>query len=95
MPITIQDVEKVARLAKLEFSAEEKQKFVQQLGQIVGYVEKLKELDTEDVEPTSQVIELENALREDRAETWLTQDEALTNAPKQKQGYFSVPKVIG
>lgn len=94
MSITIQDVEKVMRLAKLEFSQEEKEKFVKQLDQIVAYVEKLEELDTENVEPTSHVVELKNVLREDDMAAWLSQDEALANAPKKKQGYFSVPKVI-
>ena len=95
MPITIEDVDKVASLAKLCFSPEEKQKLTQQLAEIVAYVEKLKELDTEDVPPTSHVIELKNVMREDVVEPWLTQEEALANAPAKKHGYFSVPKVIG
>ncbi len=95
MPITIEDVEKVAALAKLEFSEAEKAKIAEQLDQIVGYVEKLQELDTEDVPPTTHVIDLVNVLRDDRVEPWLTQEEALRNAPAHKHGYFSVPKVIG
>ncbi|MFQ6113435.1 MAG: Asp-tRNA(Asn)/Glu-tRNA(Gln) amidotransferase subunit GatC [bacterium] len=95
MSITIQDVEKIAALAKLEFSSEEKQKLAKQLDQIVAYVEKLNELDTESVPPTSHVIDLKNVLREDKVEEWLTQEEALRNAPAKKHGYFSVPKVIG
>ncbi|MFQ5823634.1 MAG: Asp-tRNA(Asn)/Glu-tRNA(Gln) amidotransferase subunit GatC [bacterium] len=95
MPITIQEVDKIAALAKLEFSSEEKQKLTKQLDQIVVYVEKLNQLDTEDVKPTSHVIDLKNVLREDKVEEWLTQEEALKNAPAKKNGYFSVPKVIG
>ena len=95
MAITIHDVEKVAQLAKLTFTEEEKQRFTEQLAQIVAYVEKLGELDLDDVEPTSHVIELTNVMREDRVEPWLTQEEALMNAPARKLGFFSVPKVIG
>lgn len=95
MSITIEDVEKVAALAKLEFTTEEKQKLAKQLDQIVAYVEKLNELDIENVKPTSHVIELKNVLRKDNVEEWLSQEEALQNAPAKKNGYFSVPKVIG
>lgn len=95
MPISIDDVEKVATLAKLQFTSEEKQKLAKQLDQIVAYVEKLNELNTENVKPTSHVINLKNVLREDKVEAWLSQEEALQNAPAKKNGYFSVPKVIG
>ena len=95
MSITIEDVEKVAALSKLQFTSEEKQKLTKQLNQIVAYVEKLNELDTEEVMPTSHVIELNNVLREDKVEVWLTQEAALQNAPAKEKGYFSVPKVIG
>lgn len=93
--MTFKDVEKLAGLAKFEFTLEKKKKLAKQLDQIVSYVEKLNELDTENVEPSSHVIDLKNVLREDKVEDWLGQEEALANAPKQKQGYFSVPKVIG
>jgi aspartyl-tRNA(Asn)/glutamyl-tRNA(Gln) amidotransferase subunit C len=65
------------------------------LDAIVGYVEQLKELDVENVPATSHVLELNNVFREDKAGPWLTPEEALQNAPAQKMGYFSVPKVIG
>jgi len=95
MSVTIQDVEHIARLAKLSFTDEEKQKFVSQFNQILDYMEKLNELDTVDVEPTYNVLDLQNVMRKDNVKTWLTQDEALANAPKKKHGFFSVPKVIG
>lgn len=94
MSITIKDVEKVAQLARLEFSADEKEKLMNHLEQIVSYVEKLNELDTEGVEPTKRVVEMPHVLREDKIKDGLTQEDAVTNAPKSKQGYFSVPKVI-
>ncbi len=95
MPIKIEDVEKVASLAKLEFPFEEKQKLAKELDQIVAYVERLNELDTKAVEPTSHIIDLKNIFREDKVQNWFEQEQALANAPQKKQGYFSVPKVIG
>lgn len=95
MSVSIEEVEKIARLAKLEFSQDEKKKFVEQFNQILQYVDKLNELDTTDVEPTAHVLELKNVTRSDEAKQWFTQFEALKNAPKQKAGHFSVPKVIG
>jgi aspartyl-tRNA(Asn)/glutamyl-tRNA(Gln) amidotransferase subunit C len=89
------DVETIARLAKLSFEEEEKKKFIVQFNQILQYIAKLDELDTENVKPTSHVLQLKNVTREDTNESWLTQEAALKNAPKQKAGYFSVPKVIG
>jgi len=95
MSVTVQDVENIARLAKLSFSGEEKEKFMDQFNQILQYMEKLNELDTENVEPTYNVLELSNVMRQDKVKTWLTQEEALANAPKSNHGFFSVPKVIG
>jgi aspartyl-tRNA(Asn)/glutamyl-tRNA(Gln) amidotransferase subunit C len=95
MAINVEDVEKVAKLAKLEFDSEEKKLIARQLDQIVAYVEKLNELDTSQVEPTSHVLDLKNVFRKDEVIDWITCDEALMNAPARNRNYFSVPKVIG
>lgn len=95
MSVTVKDVEYIARLAKLSFSDEEKQIFVQQFNQILSYVEKLNELETQDIKPTSNPLNLTNVMRDDTVKPGLEQDEALANAPRSKHGYFSVPKVIG
>ena len=95
MAVTLNDVEHIARLARLEFSAEEKQKFTHQLNQILAYVEKLNELDTTNVEPLSHVVDIRNRLREDVAEKGLSPEEALKNAPAKTDKFFKVPKVIG
>lgn len=95
MPITIEEVERIARLAKLSFTHEEKRRIARDLARIVEYVEKISELNLEDVPATSHVIELTNVMRDDRVEPGLTQEEALMNAPAKKLGFFSVPKVIG
>jgi len=94
MPITIKDVEYVAGLAKLELSEAEKRKFAKELDKIIKYIDQLKEVDTENIPPTSHIIPMENVLRENKVEISLSQDEALTNAPDKKDEYFKVPKVI-
>ncbi len=95
MSVTIQQVENIARLAKLSFSEDEKEKFVEQFNQILAYMDKLNELDTSDVEPTFNSLALSNVMRKDEVKKWLSQDEALSNAPHSNHGFFSVPKVIG
>ena len=94
MVIKKSDIEKFAKLAKLEFSETEKEKLTHQLSEILSYVKKLSELDLENVKPTSHVLDIKNVLREDKVEPWLTQEDALYNAPATKLGFFSVPKVI-
>ena len=94
MAITKAEVEKIAKLAKLKFSEIEKEKLTEELARIIAYVEKLNELDLENVTPTSHVLNLKNVMRDDEASSWLTQEEALKNAPARHGGFFSVPKVI-
>lgn len=94
MAITIEEVEKISKLAKLTFTDEEKAKFTQQLSQMIAYVEKLNELDTENVPPTYHVVEMNNVFREDVVKPSMPQEKVLANAPAKKGGYFSVPKVI-
>ncbi|MDP8214872.1 MAG: Asp-tRNA(Asn)/Glu-tRNA(Gln) amidotransferase subunit GatC [Candidatus Euphemobacter frigidus] len=92
--ITLSDVEKVARLARLGISPKDKENFERQLNNILLYMEKLDELDTGDCEPLAHVLPLKNVLREDRVREGLGQDEALKNAPEKKDGFFIVPPVI-
>jgi len=94
MSVTIQDVEHVAKLARLEFTPPEMEKFTHQLNQILAYMDKLNELDTTNVEPLSQVIELQNALRDDIVKPSLPVEEVLKNAPAKTDKFFKVPKVI-
>ena len=92
--ITVKNVEKIAGLANLRFTDEEKEKFRGQLEQMVSYVEKLNELDTTGIEPTFAVQHGGTALREDKAKPSLARDEVLKNAPSKAHGFFRVPKVI-
>lgn len=94
MKISKEDVLKVAELARLEFGDEELDKFTEQMGDILTYIERLNELDTENVEPTSHVLDIPTPLREDVVEDWLTPGEALDNAPEEEDGFFVVPRVI-
>ncbi|HET7628209.1 MAG TPA: Asp-tRNA(Asn)/Glu-tRNA(Gln) amidotransferase subunit GatC [Bacillales bacterium] len=89
-----QDVEHVAHLARLSFGEEELERFTKQLDDIIEFAEQLNELDTENVEPTTHVLELSNILREDESRVWLTREEALKNAPDQQDGQVKVPSVL-
>ncbi len=88
------DIEKVARLARLELSEEEKETFANQLEQILTYMEQLNRIDTTGVEPTSHAIPIQNAFREDEARPSFRRDEVLGIAPEQEAGHFKVPRII-
>ena len=92
--ITRQDVEHVAELARLDLTAEEKDQFIAQLNNILTYIEKLGELDTTDVEPTSHVIPMANVFRDDAVQPSLERDLALQNAPQESHFFFKVPRII-
>jgi aspartyl-tRNA(Asn)/glutamyl-tRNA(Gln) amidotransferase subunit C len=95
MSVTVADVEYIAKLARLEFTEAEKEKFTGQLNSILAYVEQLNRLDTSQVEPLSHVIELANVFRDDVVKPGLSTEEALMNAPAKTEKFFRVPKVIG
>ena len=88
------DVEHIAHLARLRLTEEEKAKFGAQINSILTYVEKLNELDTTGVEPTSHVLALSDVMREDKVRACLSQDEALMNAPERSGDLYRVPKII-
>jgi len=94
MKITLQEVEHVARLARLALSEEEKEQMRSQLDRILGYIEKLSQLDTTGVEPTSHVIPVTNVFRDDALLPSLSREEALANGPDRQEGFFRVPRII-
>jgi aspartyl-tRNA(Asn)/glutamyl-tRNA(Gln) amidotransferase subunit C len=94
MKITKQEVEHVARLARLELSEQDKEKLTDQLSNILTYVEQLNELDTTGVAPTSHVLDISNVMRGDTPEESLPQERALANAPDKAAGHYKVPKII-
>jgi aspartyl-tRNA(Asn)/glutamyl-tRNA(Gln) amidotransferase subunit C len=94
MAITPEQVKHVAKLARLAIDPVETKKFARQLDAILGYIDKLNEVDTKEVTPTSHAIALTNAFRDDAVHIHLNREKALDNAPAQDGGCFVVPKVI-
>lgn len=94
MKMTVADIEYVARLARLELSPGEKEIFAGQMATILGYVEKLKGVDTEGITPTSHAVPMENAFRADSVRPSIGLEKALANAPEIAGTFFAVPKVI-
>lgn len=88
------DVEHIAQLARLALTDSEREKFATQLTSILSYVEKLKELDTSGIEPTSHVVTIGNVMREDKVSPSLAKDVALMNAPDKTGDFYRVPKII-
>ena len=88
------DVKYVAHLARLHLTPDEEKKLGAQLGDILGYIEKLKKLDVTNVDPTAHPVPLVNVTRPDEVRPSLPQEEALRNAPKQDRGLFIVPKIV-
>ncbi len=94
MKITPEEVKHIAHLARLSLDQEELELYTGQLNDILDYMEKLKEVDTRDVEPSYNTLNITNSLREDISEKGLEKEEALKNALQRDGGYFTVPKVI-
>ena len=94
MSVTKDEVKHIAKLAKLEFSEDEMGKLTHDLNEILEYVEKLNELDTDNVEPLSHPIEGSNVFRKDELRGSVDTEQALKNAPNATHEYFKVPKVI-
>ena len=94
MKVDQQAVEYVAMLARIEISAEEREGYAESLSSILAFFDRLKGVDTEGVPPTSHVLDLANALREDRCVPSLDVDEALQNAPDRAGRFYRVPKIM-
>ncbi len=88
------EIDHVALLARLELKDEEKELFSKQVGSIIEYVDKLNELDIDDVDPTAHVLPIKNVFREDELRDSLPREKALQNAPRESDGFYRVPKII-
>jgi aspartyl-tRNA(Asn)/glutamyl-tRNA(Gln) amidotransferase subunit C len=88
------NIKYVAHLARLKLTPAEEQKLGAQLGNILGYIEKLKEVDVTGVEPTAHAFPMVNVFRTDETRPSLANEDALLNAPKKANGLFVVPKVV-
>ena len=88
------DIKYVANLARLKLTQEEEQKLGSQLGNILGYIEKLKEVNVDKIEPTAHAFPLINVFRQDEVRPSLPHEDALRNAPSKSGGLFVVPKIV-
>jgi aspartyl-tRNA(Asn)/glutamyl-tRNA(Gln) amidotransferase subunit C len=88
------DVKYVAHLARIALTPEEQEKFGAQLSNILGYIEKLNQLDVSQIEPTAHAVPLVNVFRPDEVRPSLPNEEALRNAPASANGLFMVPKIV-
>ena len=88
------DVQHVAQLARLNLSEQEIAHFQEQLSHVLEYVERLKQVDVSDVEPTAHAMPVVNVFRADEPRDWFDEATALKNAPRQAAGLFSVVKVV-
>jgi len=94
MQISKEEVERVAKLARLEITEAETEAFSKQLSSILTHIDTLKSLKTEGVEPTATVLGQTNVFREDKSRASLPVEKALANAPESEAGHFVVPKII-
>jgi aspartyl-tRNA(Asn)/glutamyl-tRNA(Gln) amidotransferase subunit C len=94
MKIDQETLQKIAHLARLNFDAQTGEKMSADLSQVLDWVAQLQEIDTQNVAPLTSMSSEINVLREDQVGVQLTQEQALKNAPKQENGFFSVPKVM-
>lgn len=95
MAVTIKDVEKIAKLAKLKFTGGEKEKLQCEMNKVLDYIDTLNEIpDLDKVEPLENINNTENVFRDDVSENTLTREEALKNAPEKTENFFKVPKVL-
>lgn len=92
--INQKEVEHAANLAKLSLDQEKIEKYTKQIGAVLEYVDKLSELDTEDVVPTAYTVPMKNVLREDKVEESLSIEKSIANAPDKKEGQFRAPKIM-
>jgi aspartyl-tRNA(Asn)/glutamyl-tRNA(Gln) amidotransferase subunit C len=92
--ITLAEVEHVARLARLALDADEKERMRSQLDAILGYVEQLRRVNTDGVEPTAHVLPLVNVLRDDEVRPSYPVEAMLANAPDVQDGQFRVPRIL-
>jgi aspartyl-tRNA(Asn)/glutamyl-tRNA(Gln) amidotransferase subunit C len=93
MPLSKDEVRHVAMLARIGLEPGEEDFYAEQLSGILGHIDRLQQLDTEDIPPTAQVVEIASRLREDEPRPSLTQEEALANAPAAVNGFFRVPSI--
>lgn len=94
MKVSEQDIQTVAGLSRLKIRPDESAKVIEQLDEFLTYVDNLKAIDTEKIQPTTYALPMKNVFREDTVRPSLDRELALSNAPLQEDGYFKVPRVL-
>ncbi|KAB2952679.1 Asp-tRNA(Asn)/Glu-tRNA(Gln) amidotransferase subunit GatC [Heliorestis acidaminivorans] len=94
MALTKEEVQHVAKLARLELSEDEVDKYTVQLNAILEYARKLEALDTTNVPPTAHAFPLQNVMREDKVTASMAQEKVVSNAPDEEDGFFKVPRIV-
>ena len=94
MSLSLEQVEHIAQLAHLSLTAQEKQRYREQLSAILDYAERLQELDTDSIPPTASVLPVDSVMREDQVRPSMSRDDLLSNAPAAEEGMFRVPVVL-
>ena len=94
MKVTEQDIKTVASLSRLRISADESAEVMNQLDKFLNYVENLQSIDTENIQPTTYALPMQNVFRADEVKKSLDRELALSNAPLKEDGYFKVPRVL-
>jgi aspartyl-tRNA(Asn)/glutamyl-tRNA(Gln) amidotransferase subunit C len=93
MPLTREQVRHVAMLARIGLEPGDEDFYAEQLSGILAHIDRLQQVDTDDIPPTAQVVEVASRLREDEPRPCLTQEEVLSNAPAVQDGFFRVPSI--
>ncbi len=94
MKINLEQVQRVAQLARLTLTEKEEMELIEHFNKVLSYMEKLNQLNTENIEPTAHAVEVSGALREDRVTNQADTDALLLNAPARENDFFKVPKII-
>ena len=94
MSIDNQTVRKVSKLAKIKINEKEETKFIEELNNILGWVDELKKVDTDQIEPMLSVFNESMVMRKDEVSSDISEEYVLKNAPESKSGFFVVPKVV-
>ncbi|MCZ6529344.1 MAG: Asp-tRNA(Asn)/Glu-tRNA(Gln) amidotransferase subunit GatC [Chloroflexi bacterium] len=94
MALTIEEVRAIARLARLQLTAEEEERFASQLSDVLDYAARLREVDTSEIPPTASVLPMSAPLRPDEVRPCLPREQLLASAPDSEGGLFRVPRVL-
>ena len=94
MPLSVEEVRHIANLARLKLTAEEEQRYAEQLSAVLDYAARLREVDTTHISPTSSVLPFDAPLRDDDPRPCPSRERMLANAPEQEEGMFRVPPIL-